>query len=157
MSATPAPATRTVAPTPEKTLPPFKALVDLKGFGATCDEPDTNPKERCWLPTQFEPKLRAGETVTLRDKWPLHGHSVDVVCEVLQGEEYSDGKGNLHYEWYGILVPKGKAEPNPVPRTSTNRGRMPTSIDGKYLVFVPASWLVVRGTGAMNDCADLVR
>lgn len=133
-----------------------EATVNLKGYGANCDEPETKPEEKCWLPTQFDPQIRAGETVTLRSAWPMHGDAVEVACEVADGEVYSDGQGQSHRRWFGLLVPKDKADPTPVPGTSPNLGRVATSINGKFLVFVQASWVLVRGGEALDNCADIV-
>jgi hypothetical protein len=133
-----------------------EATVNLKGYGADCDEPETKPEERCWLPTQFDPQIRPGETVTLRNAWPMHGDTVEVACEVAQGEAYNDGQGKSHRRWFGLLAPKDKADPAPVPGTSPNLGRMPTSIDGKFLVFVQASWVLASGNGTRDNCADIV-
>lgn len=93
------------SPTPSNTVAaPFDATVSLSDFSATCRE------VACWLPTQWEPKLVKGETVSLRDKWPMDGMPVRVVCETT-GETYRDQTGQDTDAWYGILVPSDKLQP----------------------------------------------
>lgn len=108
---------------------PFHATVDLSNFDATCHE------VACWLPTQWAPKLVPGETVSLRNQWPMDGTVVLVVCQT-NGETYRDQYGNPTDAWYGILVPADKLEP-------LKPGVGPQSLpkDGGYIGYVGAAWI----------------
>lgn len=118
------------SPTPSNTVAaPFDATVSLSDFSATCRE------VACWLPTQWEPKLVKGETVSLRDKWPMDGMSVRVVCETT-GETYRDQTGQDTDAWYGILVPSDKLQPL---SPGTGPKALPKS-DG-YVGYVGAAWI----------------
>jgi hypothetical protein len=86
------------------TTRPFDATVSLSDFSPTC------AKVKCWLPTQFTPALAKGKTVSLRDKWPMDGDAVLVLC-VTKGQTYQDQTGQPVNDWYGILVPPRKLEP----------------------------------------------
>jgi hypothetical protein len=108
---------------------PFDATVSLSDFSATCRE------VVCWLPTQWEPKLIKGETVSLRDKWPMDGMTVRVVCETT-GETYRDQTGHDTDAWYGILVPSDKLEPLV---HGVGPKALPKS-DG-YVGYVGAAWI----------------
>jgi hypothetical protein len=144
-------------PKPEKTFPPVKGRVDLRDYDKNQDEnckDEDEPEEHCWLPTQHDPVIRVGETITLRDEWPRQDDGVEVACTSF-GEEYRDGDGRTRVDWFGLLVPKDKIDSNPVPPNSPNLGRMPTSINGQLLVFVQAAW-IVREPGKLHDCTQIV-
>jgi hypothetical protein len=108
---------------------PFEATVSISDISPTCRE------VICWLPTQWEPKLVKGETVGLRDKWPMDGMTVLVLCET-GGETYRDQTGQESNAWYGILVPTDKLEP-------LKPGESPKSlpVDDGWIGYVGAAWI----------------
>lgn len=108
---------------------PFDATVSLSDFSATCRE------VACWLPTQWAPKLVQGETVSLRDKWPMDGMTVHIVCQTT-GEMYRDQTGQETDAWYGILVPSDKLEPL---RPGEGPKALPKN-DG-WIGYVGAAWI----------------
>ena len=108
---------------------PFEAKVSLGDFSPTCRE------VVCWLPTQWEPKLVKGETVSLRDKWPMDGMTVQVLCET-NGEIYRDQAGQETDAWYGVLVPTDKLEP-----LKPGTGPKSLPVDGGYIGYVGAAWV----------------
>ena len=114
----------------------FETTVELKKAGADCDL-DPN----CWLPTQFQPSLVAGESVSLFNKWPLKGDTVKVVCETT-GETLQDSNYKQSDRWFGILVPEEKLD---------SADTKATRIEGGYLGYVSALWLADKGTTA-PDC-----
>jgi hypothetical protein len=107
---------------------PFDATISLSDFSATCRE------VTCWLPTQFEPRLVKGETVSLRDKWPMDGMAVRVVCATT-GETYNDQTGQSTNAWYGIAVPADKLEPG----ASIHARKAPD--DNGWIGFVGVAWI----------------
>ena len=111
-------------------IAPFEATVELSDFSATCRE------VTCWLPTQFQPARAVGETVSLRDAWPMDGMKVLVLCEG-GGESYQDQTGQKTSAWYGILVPSDKLEPEP------GTDKQPQKAEGRdgYVGYVGAAWL----------------
>jgi hypothetical protein len=111
-------------------IEPFEATVELKDFSAICRE------EACWLPTQFQPARAKGETVSLRDKWPMDGMKVLVLCEG-GGESYQDQVGQETTAWYGILVPADKLEPKP------GTDKQPQKAVGRdgWIGYVGAAWI----------------
>ena len=109
---------------------PFAAAVALSDFSATCRE------VACWLPTQFAAKLVKGETVSLRDEWPMDGTTVQVVCETT-GQAYNDQTGQSTTAWYGIVVPAAKLEPSAVSRAS----KVPNGGENDRLGYVGAAWI----------------
>ncbi len=118
------------SPTSSSTVTaPFDAIVSLSDFSATCRE------VVCWLPTQFQPALVKGETVSLRDKWPMDGMTVRVVCETT-GESYSDQTGQSTNAWYGIEVPTDKLEPL---KPGTGPKALPK--DDGWIGYVGAAWI----------------
>ena len=119
-----------VAPPSLPVIAPFEATVALSDFSATCRE------VACWLPTQFQPARVKGETVSLRDAWPMDGMKVLVLCEG-GGEAYQDQTGQETTAWYGILVPPDKLEPKP---GTTKRPQKVEGRDG-YIGYVGAAWL----------------
>lgn len=108
---------------------PFDATVSLSDFSATCRE------AVCWLPTQWAPKLVPGETVSLRNKWPMDGMTIRVVCETT-GETYRDQTGQETDAWYGIVVPSDKLEPL---KPGTGPKALPKG-DG-WIGYVGAAWI----------------
>ena len=102
------------------------------GFIGKVDVHSANPdcaKVTCWLPTQFEPKLVERESVSLVEKvagepggpqrgWPMDGDSVAVQCLAQGGQNqdrigpYQNPAGQLSYDWYGIVVPIDKLNPD---------------------------------------------
>jgi hypothetical protein len=110
-------------------IKPFEAKVSISDISPTCRE------VTCWLPTQWEPKLVKGETVGLRDKWPMDGMTVLVLCET-GGETYRDQTGQESNAWYGILVPTDKLEP-----LESGAGPKSLPVDGGYIGYVGAAWI----------------
>jgi len=108
---------------------PFEATVSISDISPTCRE------VTCWLPTQWEPKLVKGETVGLRDKWPMDGMTVLVLCET-DGESYRDQTGQESNSWYGILVPTDKLEP-----LKAGTGPKTLPVDGGQIGYVGAAWI----------------
>ncbi len=119
--------TSTTSVTP--TTAPFEGTVFLKDFSALCSE------GQCWLPTQWTPKLVAGETVSLRDQWPMDGMQVEVVCQTT-GESYRDQTGQSRDDWYGIKVPNDKLEP-----LSPGNGPKALPKDDGWIGYVGAAWI----------------
>lgn len=113
----------------------FETEVELKNAGTDCD---LDPK--CWLPTQFQPSLVAGESVSLFNQWPLKGDPVKVVCET-SGETLQDSTGKRSNRWFGILVPEEKID---------SANTKATRIEGGYLGYVSALWLTDKETTAPN-------
>lgn len=107
----------------------FEGMVSLKNFSTLCSE------QKCWLPTQFEPKLVEGETVSLRDQWPMDGMKVEVVCQTI-GQTYRDQTGQSRDDWYGINVPVDKLEPL---KPGSSPKTLPKS-DGR-IGYVGAAWI----------------
>lgn len=118
------------APTPA----PFQANIDLSSFGGDCQ------KVKCWLPTQFRPKLVKGESVSLKETpkrhgWPMDGDAVWVVC-VAKGGSYHNGSGQSVNDWYGIRVPSNKMADGAWQHAlTTSPGK------AQFVGFVGASWI----------------
>lgn len=119
----------TGATAPAPVIKPFEAKVSISDISPTCRE------VVCWLPTQWEPKLVKGETVGLRDKWPMDGMTVLVLCET-GGQTYRDQTGQESSAWYGILVPTDKLEP-----LKAGTGPKSLPVDGGYIGYVGAAWI----------------
>jgi len=111
----------------------FETTVELKNAGTDCDQdPD------CWLPTQFQPSLVSGQSVSLPNEWPLKGDDVKVICET-KGETLVDSRQRKSDRWFGILVPTDKL--NPVSAAAE-------AIDDGYLGYVSALWLTDKKISA---------
>jgi hypothetical protein len=111
----------------------FKTTVELKKASPDCD---VDP--RCWLPTQFQPSLVKGESVSLFNEWPAKGDQVKVICETT-GEKLVDYTGRGSRKWYGILIPTDKV-------SATNTKAHP--VKGGYLGYVSALWLANKQSSA---------
>lgn len=111
----------------------FQTTVELADAGPDCD---ADPK--CWLPTQFQPSLVGGESVSLFNEWPTKGDEVTVICETT-GEQLVDYAGRESDKWYGILVPDDKL--------SETGSKAHPAKDG-YLGYVSALWLAKKDTTA---------
>lgn len=120
---------------------PFEAVVKLD------DLPDC-AKVTCWLPTQFGPAVVDGETVSLRDKWPMEGTKVRVLCKT-GGASYRNAAGQSIWDYYGILVPNDQVEPG-------SKQRAIKVADG-YLGHVGISWLSGGEGKQAPDCNSLPR
>lgn len=129
-----------VSTTPRPAVAPFTATVALTDFSATCS------KVVCWLPTQWAPKLVDGETVSLRDKWPMDGMTVLVVCQTT-GETYRDQLGQNTDAWYGILVPTDKLEP-----LKPGTGPRSLPINDGYIGYVGAAWIKTQPGEQAPSC-----
>lgn len=114
----------------EKALEPFEGRVAITDFSETCQQ------VTCWLPTQFEPKLAARQSVSLYDQWPMDGDIVRVVCQT-KGDPYRDTTGTEVRQWYGIFVPADKVVPQALD------GEYPEArpIQDGYLGYVGVSWI----------------
>lgn len=120
---------QTSAAAPAPVIQPFEAKVSISDISPTCRE------VVCWLPTQWQPKLVKDETVGLRDKWPMDGMTVLVLCET-GGQTYRDQTGQESNAWYGILVPTDKLEP-----LKPSAGPKSLPVDGGYIGYVGAAWI----------------
>lgn len=120
------------------------ARVEITDFNSECQ------RVKCWLPTQFEPRLVELESVSLEEQatsdgkvfrkgWPNDGDQVEVLCiaKGVKGGEYKNLNGQLINDWYGIRIPMDKAEPK-----ALGDPRIRTTPDGNGFVgFVGISWL----------------
>jgi len=130
----------------------FKGTVNLRDYGSDCDSPD----EFCWLPTQFDPVIVSGQTVSERETipgrngngWPKQDDMIDVLCKTT-GQEYQDVNRVKHTDWYGVGVPNDKLEPNP----GTNK--KPLKLDQGYLAYVQAAWVAGGANEHLLDCSRL--
>ena len=105
----------------------FDAIVSIRDAQPACQ------LERCWLPTQFTPTLVAGVSVSLFEQWPMDGDTVRVICHTAGGT-FRDSSGKNTNEWYGILVPSDKVNPD----TKQQAKRL----DDGYLAYVGKVWLI---------------
>ena len=114
----------------EKAPEPSEPRVAITDFSETCK------RETCWLPTQFEPRLVGGQSVSLHNQWPMDGDTVRVVCQT-KGDAYRDTTGTELRQWYGIFVPADKASPEALDGTYPEA----RPIQDGYLGFVGVSWI----------------
>ncbi len=104
----------------------FTLKVELNYANVACDQ-----DPHCWLPTQFQPSLVSGESVSLFHKWPAKGDTVGVICETT-GQSIRDYTGRTSDKWFGILVPTDKVVDNNTRARKVEDGR---------LAYVSAVWL----------------
>jgi hypothetical protein len=119
----------------------FQARANPIAGNADCSSP-------CWLPTQTNIKVIPGESVTPRDKWPLQGDTLDVLCKIVSNEPLSDTQGNRSYVWYKILAP-AKWVTDPFMRAKVER--VP-SLKG-YAVYVSEAFVSVPADASAPLCA----
>lgn len=136
------------------------AAVNLYSFSDECKT------VRCWLPTQFGPRLVERESVSLEERtaddpkgaqegWPMDGgpddkgvedgDKIEILC-VIKGGEYSNTQGNLVNDWYRVVVPNDKVEPG-----SWERAAPAPNGQGR-LAYVGISWLHPLFKGQAPPC-----
>ena len=117
----------------------FTLKVELHYANPACDQ-----DPHCWLPTQLQPSLVSGESVSLFNKWPAKGDSVEVICETT-GQSIRDYTGQTSHKWFGILVPTDKVV------DSNTRAK---KLEGGRLAYVSAAWLAHAKSHAPPCPAD---
>lgn len=140
----PPPAPSGIPAKPGETKPAIGGIevkIDVRAADQKC------AKQKCWLPTQFQSRLVAGETVSTRDLWPLQGDTVLAYCRE-RGERNRDLNGNSSDLWYGIVVPKEwlDEEADGRARKITLRGKV------GYRARVNGLWLTEKDL-AVESCS----
>ena len=116
-------------------ITPFDTTVSINNFSPEC------MKVKCWLPTQFEPRLVKGQSVSLFNTWPMDGDTVHVLCETVGGT-FRDTDGNNVNEWYGIFIPSEMAVMKDHPNLKDAYAK---PVEGGFVGYVGKPWLTDVG------------
>ncbi len=142
--------TTTAPPVPQEADGPLVATVEISTFSPEC------AAARCWLPTQFGPRLVERESVSLEERtaddpggaqegWPMDEDTIEVLC-IIKGGEFANTAGQLVNDWYRVVIPEDKAEP-------ASKERAERAPDGRgYLAYVGISWLKLPDGKRASAC-----
>ena len=131
---------------------PIRARVEVSSFSPECGA------VKCWLPTQFGPRLVERESVSLEERtpddpkgaqvgWPVDKDEIEVLC-VIKGGQYSNTTGQTINDWYRVVIPADKVEPR-------SRERAERASDGvNYQAYVGISWLQLPEGKEASTCAS---